>query len=516
MLATDHRLAEEEGGLARVWGIRCAGVAVAVCSLWYVPWILASMNPATPWLSWPFAAASTALILNVLLTCINNWSRAAGPPVEVLHGAEPLVAIIIPTAGEPIDMLRRTLLSVLDQDWPDGAMCILVGDDSGRDEVEALVDGLRREYPAARFLRYLPPARGSVHRRGEAKAGNLNAGLQVLDDHHIAAGFIETRDADDLVGDPMFLRRCVAQLLIDGRVAYVQTIKESLVAPGDPFGNNDPMFYRGSMLSRHAGNAVIPCGSGLVWRRRALRDIGDFPAWNLVEDLQSGVEALRRGWRGVYVPIVGAVGQTAPEDIPNVYKQRGTWAIDTVRLLVYGSMRGLNLRQRLQFLEIGGAYLSSVASLVCFVTSAVSLLAGVNPLVSTTVAYATHFWPVTIALELLFVTLNGRARWRNLFRTREMWAGMGPVYIACIIRAIVNGPNRKPIYQVTRKAHRYAWYWRETLPQALLFLLLLAGIIKAALTTSLLQGSAYWTVLGLVLMGSFLTRSWYGVRRPRR
>ena len=74
---------------------------------------------------------------------------------------------------------------------------------------------------------------------------------------------------------------------------------------GDPFGfRHEPFFYRGCMLARNAANAVFPCGSGLVWRPPdALLDIGGFPAWNLVEDLHSGVLALRRGWRGVYLPI---------------------------------------------------------------------------------------------------------------------------------------------------------------------------------------------------------------------
>ena len=69
-------------------------------------------------------------------------------------------------------------------------------------------------------------------------------------------------------------------------------------------------------------------------------------------DLQSGVEALRRGWRGLYLPIVGAVGQVAPEDVPNVYKQRGTWAVDTVRLMFWGDQRGMTLRQRAHFVSM--------------------------------------------------------------------------------------------------------------------------------------------------------------------
>jgi cellulose synthase (UDP-forming) len=75
----------------------------------------------------------------------------------------------------------------------------------------------------------------------------------------------------------------------------VQTIKQAQVSAGDPFNNWEPMFYRGQMLARNAANAVFPCGSGLVWRRSALREIGEFPTWNLVEDVQSGLEALRLG-----------------------------------------------------------------------------------------------------------------------------------------------------------------------------------------------------------------------------
>ena len=176
--------------------------------------------------------------------------------------------------------------------------------------------------------------------------------------------YIETRDCDDELGSNGFLRQAVGQLEHDERLAYVQTIKEAQVSAGDPFNNREAMFYRGQMLSRNAANATFPCGSGLVWRRAALEDIGLFPTWNLVEDLQSGIEALRRGWDSCYLPIVGAVGQHSPEDVPNVYKQRGTWAIDTVRLMIWGDLRGLRLRQRMQFAELLCYYLHAFTVLI--------------------------------------------------------------------------------------------------------------------------------------------------------
>ena len=171
-----------------------------------------------------------------------------------------------------------------------------------------------------------------------------------------------------------FLRQVVGQLEANERLAFVQTIKEAQVSAGDPFNNREGIFYRGQMLARNASNAVFPCGSGVVWRRTALRDIGDFPTWNLVEDIQSGVEALRRGWQSMYLPIVGAVGQHSPEDLPNVYKQRGTWAIDTVRLIIWRGLRGMNLRQKAQFLELLLFYLSSFTVLVYVPTLCLALL----------------------------------------------------------------------------------------------------------------------------------------------
>ncbi len=96
----------------------------------------------------------------------------------------------------------------------------------------------------------------------------------------------------------------------------MQTIKEAQVSAGDPFNNREAMFYRGQMLSRNAANATFPCGSGLVWRRAALGDIGLFPTWNLVEDLQSGIEALRRGWDSCYLPTSAPSASTLQRTCP--------------------------------------------------------------------------------------------------------------------------------------------------------------------------------------------------------
>lgn len=505
------------------WRVRGAGLLLVVTTLLYAPWMLSSLNGDAPWLAWPFAVANIFSLAYGALAVYNAWSRKIPEARPLAAGDEPQVAIIIPTCAEPVPMILRTIASVLDQDWPADRMTVVVSDD-GHDPL------LERAVAKLPVLYFSPPDRFAPGRDGAAKAGNLNAAVAMLDAEYPDVRYIETRDADDEVGSRGFLRQTIGQLEADAQLAFVQTVKQAQVSAGDPFNNWEPMFYRGQMLARNAADAVFPCGSGLVWRRSALRSIGDFPTWNLVEDVQSGLEALRLGWSGMYLPIVGAVGQHAPEDVPNFYKQRGTWAIDTVRLMVWCRLTGLSLRQRAQFWEMLAFYLNAFTAFVYIPSIACSLL-GTAPLVAGSAAdYVSHLLPLVLAVEvwLLVLTLpygDRRMRQRHLVRklwqTRVMWTGMAPVYAKAVLLAIVGGPNRKPVYTVTRKEDDFRWHWRYTLPQTtlvlLVFCVMVYGVRFGTLPSlALLAGSVYWGGLNIMLLTSFISRGWYGLRRVHR
>jgi cellulose synthase (UDP-forming) len=488
-------------------------LVLATLALW-VPFVVTHVNNDALWLAVPFLAANVILACGLLVGLVNNWRRSTPEELAVAEGAEPPVAVIVPTAGESPFQVSATVESVLEQDWPADRLLVLVSDDAHSDDMRAVVAALSGRAGPARILYHRPPPVESAERRGEAKAGNLNSALDLLDAIAPDLAYVETRDADDLVGDPAFLRGCVAQLAADERVAFVQTIKEAVVSRGDPFDNVQPHFFRGAMLARHAANAVFPCGSGLVWRRAALRDIGGFPTWNLVEDLQSGVEALRRGWRGVFLPIVGAVGQHAPEDLPNVFKQRGTWAVDTVRLLLFGDLRGLSVRQRLHFAELGLFYLQSFATLVFVACPIIGLATDRYPLVTNYTDYAVHFAPFAIAIELYLAALAAGVPYERFWRSRVMWVGLAPVYAKACVLAVAGGRDRKPRYRVTRKHHEHRWYWRESLVQSVLLVVLVAVAVRTVLTGSLLYdvdlGSLYWTAFFGLTLGAFVRLSWFG------
>ncbi|HEU5477250.1 MAG TPA: glycosyltransferase family 2 protein [Gaiellaceae bacterium] len=498
--------------------LRLAALVLGLASVWYLPWMIRSLDWRVAWLAIPFAVANVFTICSALLSVLNSWQRRVPERTPLPYGEEPLVGVIIPTCGEPIPMILRTVLSVLDQDWPLEAMRIVVSDDGHDEQLRATLADLP-------VLYHSPPPRYAPGRDGAAKAGNLNSALAFLREACPEIRYVETRDADDELGSHGFLRQVVGQLARDPRLAFVQTIKEAQVAPGDPFNNRESIFYRSQMLARNAANAVFPCGSGVVWRRQALEQIGDFPTWNLVEDLQSGVEALRLGWRGLYLPIVGAVPQHSPHDVPNFYKQRGTWALDTVRLMLWGNLSELRLRQRLHFLELLLFYLASFTTPIYLASLAAALL-GAPPISDRPLGFIGHMLPLVLATELWLFVLNQpyndrrkrqRHPYRELWKVRTMWAGLAPVFIKATAQAILAGPARKPSYRVTLKTDDVRWHWRHTLPQAVLIVTVLVVAVYAVRygtypNPTLLLGSIYWGTLNVALLGTFISRSWHGLK----
>ncbi len=253
---------------------------------------------------------------------------------------------------------------------------------------------LERALAPLPVLYHEPPPRDAPGRDGAAKAGNLNSALAMLDRLHPEARYIETRDADDELGSDHFLRQVLGQLEGNIGLAYVQTIKEAQVSAGDPFNNRESIFYRSQMLCRNGANSTFPCGSGVVWRRTALREIATFrpepgrgppPVWRRFVALARRLPADRRRRR-----------PHAPEDVSNVYKQRGTWAIDTVRLMLWGNLEGLALRQRAQFLELLLFYFNAFTVCV-YIPSIIASLLGSVPFDSPTSSYLIHMLPLVIA-----------------------------------------------------------------------------------------------------------------------
>lgn len=393
-------------------------------------------------------------LLVMSLSFVNQMAPRNNKMAPPLPASLPYVAAVIPTYGEPVAILERTVVSLKALDYPRERLHIVISDDGHREEVRRLAE--------AHGVAYSPGA------QRDAKAGNLNSALVYLEQAFPQATLVLTQDADELI-HPEFLRKIVGYFR-DEQIAFVQTPKEAFTPSGDPFGNRDRIFYDVLQPGRNGSGAAFSCGSGVLWRIGALRAIGGFSTWNIVEDMTTSYFLHCAGYSSEYHNEVLTAG-LSPDDIPGLLKQRGTWAADTWRWFIFQNpLRAprLSLRQRLQYLELGMFYVSSVLFMpLLMVTPAISLLTGIFVPIE-----GAALFPWVFASVLYYLVL-ARGNLTYLFRMWQYWIGHWPTYTRAFFIA-ARSRTQKPSYKVTRKTRQAGFYGQLVWQQ---FAYLLVGVL---------------------------------------
>ena len=252
----------------------------------------------------------------------------------------PAVDVLVPSYGEPLELIGRCLRGCLAIDYPNHVVWLL--DDSGRPELEPLCTALG--------CRYL-----GREQRQHAKAGNLNHALPQLQGDLLAVF-----DAD-VVPQSNFLAR-TAGLFADPAVGFVQTPQSYMNA--DPVIRNlrlerwlmpdEETFYRWVEPVRQGLNAVVCAGTSFVMRRSALLQVGGFETGTPSEDLATGIRLAAAGYRNLFVGEKLSAG-LAPFTLAAMARQRCRWASGTLQVLRTGAnpltIPGLSPLQRLAYLE---------------------------------------------------------------------------------------------------------------------------------------------------------------------
>ena len=336
------------------WG---AALLITTLGIRYVPWRVGS----TLQLDTPLTAVLSVLLLVAELLLLGHsllmvWlsglggsdglqeieAAAAQLDAHRLHAPEllPSVAVLVPTCGEPVEVVLRCLRGIRALDYPKVQVWLL--DDADRDELSALCARMGIGYLARRD-------------RQHAKAGNLNRALR-----HVKADLIAVFDADVVPLSP-FLRRTVG-LFLDPSVGFVQTPQTYMGA--DPLMRNlrlerwlladEESFYRWVEPSRQRLGAVVCAGTSFVVRRAALEAVGGFDTGTTSEDLATGIRLVAAGYRGLYVGEKLSAGM-APLTIGAMATQRCRWASGTLQVLRTGAnpltIPGLKPLQRLAYME---------------------------------------------------------------------------------------------------------------------------------------------------------------------
>lgn len=454
-----------------------------------------------------FIAEASAYLMLVFLTGTllrQRWHRPEGLPAATT----PSVDVYVTYSGEPLEVIRTTLRAVSRLDYP--SLQVFLLDDYGSPEVEAICQSLGFSYHS-RYRAGLP--------RQDAKSGNLNYGLSLGQGE-----LILVLDADQ-VPDPDILTRLVGFFQLP-RVAYVQSKQAFYLPEGDPFYNRDEIFYDVVQPANDEVNAVISCGSGVLYRRAALMELGGFVTWNLIEDLTTSYELLSRGWKGIYFPYTLSRG-LAPLTLAGVYRQRYQWCLDAMRLFFWDNplkKPGLTFPQRLNFLLIMVNYLvSGLVFPIFYFLPLLGYFEGYSCFQGQELHYLGFRGAYFLATVFMFRYLFFQ---KDALKQFKMLNGLSPVYSAAIMAALFYGPRRKPAYRPNnRNPLGEAAGYLLLLPQlgimalhlVMPFLALTLGWAHPHLIAfnGLFSGFVIW-VLAEVVVAGLKRPQWHPSRDPRQ
>ena len=223
----------------------------------------------------------------------------------------PSVDIFMPCCGEPLEVLRNswTAVATLVDAYPGRALAYVL-DDAADPNAEYLARSLGLGY-------VIRPNRGQ-----HMKSGNLRYAFAHTDGEFFVildADFAPRSDFlaetlpyfDDpdiaIVQTPQYFRT-------DGRQTWVENAAGAI----------QELFYRAIQVGRDRLGASICVGTSAVYRRLALAPQGGTALIAYAEDVHTGLDVRRAGWKLIYVPVVLATGM-CPTGLNAFIRQQYRW-----------------------------------------------------------------------------------------------------------------------------------------------------------------------------------------------
>jgi cellulose synthase (UDP-forming) len=480
---------------------RSTRFAVSVALVVTIFYMIFLLNPAYRGNTWVWALVLFAEGITVFNALAMWWTVLAYNPQPdapevytwrrrlATGDLKPTIDVFITVYGEPIEIVLQTIRAARDMAVEHKTWVLDDGDsDALRDA--CVVEGvgyLRRE------------------EHSHAKAGNINAAFQRTDGE-----FFLILDADH-VPSPDFLLRALPHMH-DPLVAFVQTPQafpaaRGLVAAGS--AESQRIFYELVLPGKNYFNAVFCVGTNVIFRRRALAEIGGMYTASNSEDIWTSIELHRRGWRSVFVPETLARG-LAPESLLSYFKQQFRWAYGAFEVLLRGGLfrrKGLTMDQRFQYLLAGVNYLLSVSAVILMCLPAVYLLFGLSPIRSDTATWLIHYVPFYTLLVLVTVLQLGGFKPSAVVTS----IGAAPTHVRALVMAAL---KRKARWTVTNAGPSGLPGVELVLPHVALFLLnvvaIIVGINALRLRGTAVPGvvlSTVWAAIYVVVLGRVIAEA---------
>lgn len=253
----------------------------------------------------------------------------------------PEIDIVIATINEEKSLLERTIKACKNIEYEDlKKVHIYIADDGNRKNIEELA----KQYE----INYITRSNNI-----NAKAGNYNHALRIM-----KSPYLLTLDAD-MAPKKTILKDLMPYLLVNKKIGFVQApqsfenpdIFQTRFRIKNDIPYDQSFFYNHLQNNKNNINAVVNCGTNVIFNRKALDEIGGFCIGTLTEDIATGMMIQNAGYKGIYVNKEEAVGYQE-SDLTSFIKQRKRWArgcIQTAKKYKLRKLKGLDDSQKTEY-----------------------------------------------------------------------------------------------------------------------------------------------------------------------
>ncbi len=407
----------------------------------------------------------------------------------------PNVDVMVCTYNEPVSVLYRTLVGCQSMQYPNKTVYLL--DDGNRDEMRQLAERLGVQYIAR-------------SKNEHAKAGNLNNALKFT-----KGDLVLVFDADH-VPCISFLQEVVGFFMVDTELAFVQTPQHFFTE--DPFqrnllarraiNNEQDLFFHVIEPGNDYWGAAFFGGSGAIFRRQALNEIGGFAIETITEDVHTGLRLHAKGWKSIFYNKDLAAG-LAQDSFADFIKQRLRWTRGMTQIFMLDNpmlIPGLRLPQRICYLAGIWYFFHGLPRLVFLTAPLFFLLFGYQTINSGFVEVLLYYLPSFTCLILGYTLISRGVRhsfWSEVYETAMC------VYMLLTSTLTMLSPRRAK-FRVTPKggvSDEMNFNWRVVIPQLVIASLLILGfgmaIVRGIYTPEYAGGiytNMFWSFYNLVLL----------------
>ncbi|MEW5819312.1 MAG: PilZ domain-containing protein [Cyanobacteriota bacterium] len=481
--------------------IACMLLAIVTCIrhlLWRGMFTLDFNNIANAVVGVIVYFAEISAFFAMVLGYFQMYKPTKSPYIDITQMQKeqlPSVDVYITTYNEGTDILYRSIVGALNIDYPNKTVYIL--DDGNRPEVRELCNHLGCQYITRPSNEH-------------AKAGNMNNAL-----HYTKGDLVAIFDADH-VSTITFLHETVGYFLKDQKVAYVQT-PQHFYTP-DPFQRNlvveksvtneQDLFYHVIQPGNNYWGSTFFAGSGAIFRRRYLEDIGGFAIETITEDTHTGIRLHAKGYKSYYVNKNLAAGM-AQDSFLDYLNQRLRWGRGMFQILRYDNplfVPGLKLSQRLCYFSGIYYFFHGLPRIIFLMAPLCFLAGGLKPIDAGIIEMVIYYAPSFMIGMLTFSVITKGIRqtfWSEVYETATA------LFLFMTTSMAIISPKRAR-FKVTPKgtiATEAKFDWFTVLPQLILASLtvigLVLGVVRMIITPTYIGGilpNIFWASYNVVLL----------------